>query len=404
MTPPGSPTFVRLLTPAGAGALAVLRLEGPQSSQIVDAVLRLRAGPPLGETPLDRPRYGPIAAGSEIVDDVVAYRIAEIPGPASEICCHGGVRVVERIIEALERAGAVYAAASDEPRPSPVWPAASQAEHELLEMLGRAKTPRAVRFLGFQLAHVDALNEILSANESHPETLRRTLRALMVHSDAAVKLVNGLTIAIVGPPNAGKSTLFNSLVGREAAISSVVAGTTRDWVEATIELDGFPVTLVDTAGFGNARSDLERLAIEAGRQRVAGADAIIGLVDGTDPHYRERISQILAGFPGPPMVVGVNKSDHPEFRGSPTEDGGDPRVPQVLLSSRCGEGLGSLIDNLQIAAGIAGFDDVALTCFSPAALERVRPALSDEADELADVEEWLRRWAGPDKTGGFGRL
>jgi len=99
---------------------------------------------------------------------------------------------------------------------------------------------------------------------------------------AAARIRDGFEVAIVGPPNIGKSTLLNALAGRDAAITSDVAGTTRDVIEVRMDLDGLPVTFLDTAGLRDSDDRVEVLGIARARQRAAAADLRIILVDGTD--------------------------------------------------------------------------------------------------------------------------
>jgi tRNA modification GTPase len=99
--------------------------------------------------------------------------------------------------------------------------------------------------------------------------------------EGAEKLRHGFEVAIVGPPNAGKSTLLNRIAGRDIAITSEIAGTTRDVLEVRVDLDGLPVTFLDTAGLREARDDIERIGVSRARERAANADLRILLTDGT---------------------------------------------------------------------------------------------------------------------------
>ena len=119
---------------------------------------------------------------------------------------------------------------------------------------------------------------------------------------------DGLTLAIVGRPNAGKSSLFNRLVERDRAIVTATPGTTRDTVTERISLDGIPLELVDTAGLREAREEAEQLGIRRSREALADAALVVVVLDATQPLNDEE-RRLLAAVEGRPAVVAVNKSD-----------------------------------------------------------------------------------------------
>jgi tRNA modification GTPase len=132
-------------------------------------------------------------------------------------------------------------------------------------------------------------------------TLSAELRHEAQGARLAERLRDGFEVAIVGPPNAGKSTLLNRLAGRDAAITSEIAGTTRDVIEVRMDLEGLPVTLLDTAGLREAQDPVEAIGIERARARAAGADLRVHLVLPGDP----------APEPGPGDLVVRSKADLP---------------------------------------------------------------------------------------------
>jgi tRNA modification GTPase len=113
------------------------------------------------------------------------------------------------------------------------------------------------------------------------QQLRDEIAAALADGRRGERLRDGLVVAIAGPPNAGKSTLFNRLAHREAAIVSPFAGTTRDIIEVHLDLDGFPVTLLDTAGIRESSEPVEQEGIRRARERAAAADLVLWVIDGS---------------------------------------------------------------------------------------------------------------------------
>jgi tRNA modification GTPase len=156
-------------------------------------------------------------------------------------------------------------------------------------------------------------------------------------------LAQGLSVALVGRPNVGKSSLFNALLGRERALVTAEPGTTRDYLEAHTEWDGAPVTLIDTAGERPDAGELERRGAELGRQRVAAADVVVLVVDATDPILPPLDAQVIAlnqidRVSGVPALA----SAAPVVRTSATRGTGlDALRSAVLASAAAAEDAGS---------------------------------------------------------------
>ncbi len=212
-----------------------------------------------------------------------------------------------------------------------------------------------------------------AVNRAARAALERIDRALAT-ADAAGRLREGFTVVIAGPPNVGKSTLMNALAGRDVAITSPIAGTTRDLIEVFLDLRGYPVTLVDTAGMRDSADPIEQEGVARARHRAESADLILWLDDGAGGQ--------MPGVDCP--ILGVRTKI----------DLGEARAPAMAgtkfaISAKTGAGVDRLLDAL------ADLAEERMSSREPAllTLERHRRAFEDARDALAatvgpDAAEW----------------
>jgi tRNA modification GTPase len=204
------------------------------------------------------------------------------------------------------------------------------------------------------------------------------LARLQGEAERGQKLRDGLHVVLVGPPNAGKSSLLNALAGSERAIVTEIAGTTRDLLRETIRLDGVELTLVDTAGLREAGDAIEAEGIRRARSEVARADLALAVLDARDPEAGRAV--LASGIAGVPRVLWLyNKTDllsHPPIADDPDH---------LPVSARTGLGLDALHRRL---LALSGAGEVAEGAFSARArhvqaLARAAAALADARLELA---------------------
>ena len=380
-----------LLTPSGAGAIGLIRVTGSDALDIVGQIFRSQSNRPLTEIGADRLRYGRIVDAGETIDDVVVTRSEDRDVHTVDICAHGGVRILERILELLERHGALFTAWDVEN--VDVFPSANLIEREALTGIREAKTTRGVCFAAWQREHLaGALDEIASLCSTDPNAAAERLSRFTGGYAAARTLLHGATVSIVGPPNSGKSTLLNRLVGRTAAVVSDRAGTTRDWVSVSVEIDGIAVTFVDTAGRRASTEGTERDAIAAGRAVDEEATLRLLVLSGA-----ERIPVALPGEflteSDQPLLVAINKSDLQQAW-QPCELPLDVReacAGVLCVSAKTGEGIGELTRGITSALGIADFE-VKFPCVFTDRQRRVADVLlRGDWGAGAQVGEKLRR-------------
>jgi tRNA modification GTPase len=199
------------------------------------------------------------------------------------------------------------------------------------------------------LQQSDAQGQLDRLQERHAQVLQRTRQGALLRE--------GITVVIAGQPNAGKSSLLNALAGAELAIVTPIAGTTRDVVSQSIQIEGVPLHVVDTAGLRDSEDPVEKIGIERAWQRIAAADAVLFLHDlerCAQPDYQAADRAIRATLaqrlpPQVPVIEVYNKLDLMTGEGASAGAASHPAA--VHLSARTGEGLASLRERLLAVAG-----------------------------------------------------
>jgi len=370
LTPP--PTVCAVLTPRAPGAIAVIGLAGPDTETILSRIVSRRSkpiSPPRHATgrdesaeaagwPKDRPILAQLRDGEEILDDVVVVRFDLHGRIMAEINTHGGIRLVERTIRLLERQGAVLLSSAD--FVGTCW-RATPFEQECDQALQRTESRRLAAWL---LAQRVLLPDFLDRTRQGRVTAEEAA-AFRGRSRVAIRLLEGIEIALVGPPNSGKSTLANRLIGRPRILVSDLPGTTRDWVAETALLQGWPIRLVDTAGVRETGCELEREAIERGRRQAQRADMILRVLDAATVLSDGFPEEFASLQPSLGLVV-LNKLDllDDARRRSLARDRSRP-ADAVAVSALTGEGVDLLEERIATLLGLNLLHDDLPTAFLP---------------------------------------
>lgn len=401
-----------LLTPPGSGAIGIVRVTGPDAASIIGKLFEpaARRGQPARssaqtqdpriETPGpeacgslltgERLRYGRIVIEGEDVDDVIVSRASSGSLPEFDISAHGGIRIIEKILEALERYGAPLWDA-DERRP-PIWDVQNLIDIEAAEALSRVKTQRAVRFLAWQRRFLPAhLEQLASLCRTSCDEARTELHSMLARYPAARLLVQGATVVVLGPPNSGKSTLFNSLVGRSVTIVSSRAGTTRDWVAESVEMDGVPVRLVDTAGRRDrpgTDGDGGHQAMESGWAIAEQADVCLLLLDGSEPLSGSALCLFETCRRLPRCLTVITKLDVGRAWDSTSLPSGwaDDKDGPIRISALTGDGVGRLTRSISRLLGFDGWVEATPCFFTGRQRDIAAGALSDLPKSPAAAE------------------
>ena len=309
-----SDPIVALATPPGRSALAVVRLSGLGAFQIAARVIEGFEAPP--DAPARTARLAAFrTADGEPIDRGI-YIV--YPGPASytgddlvELSCHGGMLVPVRLVSALQAAGARPAAPGEFTRRAVLNGkldlVQAEAVGDLIDAVAPSQGRAALRQLEGGLSRrIEALRESLV--EAHallgyeidfpgeddgpvpPERIAAALEdaagrigRLIATAPAGERLREGALLVLAGRPNAGKSSLFNALLGSERAIVTEVPGTTRDAIEAQTDFLGWPVRLVDTAGLWESAERIDRMGVEMSRRYLDAADLVVLCVESGRP-------------------------------------------------------------------------------------------------------------------------
>jgi tRNA modification GTPase len=356
-------TIAAISTPPGRGGIGVVRVSGPEARAVAHAVL--------GHVP--EARRAALcdfhAAGGMLIDRGIALFF---PAPGSytgedvlELQAHGGAFVMQQLLARCVESGARIAQPGEFTRRAFLNDRLDLAQAESVADLIDAASVEAARSAARSLSgefsrrvgsiadailelrmHVEACidfpeEEIDPADRDAIERKRSSiggeLRSLLGVARQGAVLREGLTVVLAGRPNVGKSSLLNALAGEDLAIVTPVPGTTRDYVRATISLEGVPIHLIDTAGLRESPDPVERIGIERTMHAIATAGAAL-VIDATDAEQRAD-EAMLRGFPpGQPRALVMNKIDLAPGAAAHDEDGS----AIFRVSAQTGQGMEAL--------------------------------------------------------------
>ena len=400
-------TIVAISTPPGRGGIGIVRLSGPEARIIAEPLLRLRHA----LVPAQARFAEVLDKTGEVLDEAV---VTWFQGPNSytaedvvEIAAHGAPVLLDYLLRACIGRGARLAEPGEFTQRAFLAGrldlTQAEAVHDLIESTTLHQARVAARQLGGALSRQVApvkeklihLIATLEAGIDFAEDdidllpqdeiaarigdVQAPLAALEKTFSYGRIVREGFTLAIVGRPNAGKSSLFNRLIERDRAIVTATPGTTRDLVMERVSLEGIPVELIDTAGLRDATDEAETIGIAKSREAMAEADIVLLVIDATAPLHPEDEATIAA-HSDRPLLIALNKSDlapgaslhghmHAAVATSALTGDGLPELRQALLSlitSGAPTGDTALLTNLRQQQAISG---------ALAALARARKAV-----------------------------
>lgn len=368
-------TIVGIATATGAGGVVIVRMSGPDAVRLFEQVfVSEKKSPPYKSHLL---MAGRLMDGKEPVDEVMGVVMNAPNSYTREDVCelhtHGGHVAAAVALKLLTRLGARPAEAGEFTRRAFLNGRIDLAQAEAVMGVISAQSEAALKAAEAQLAggqsqfvtevqaelvglmaaleaHIDYPDEIGEdeALEGLDAGLCTLIRRLSGAIDArSARIVReGLRVALCGRPNTGKSTLFNALLGEERAIVTEVAGTTRDVLGGSFQLDGMRVHLLDTAGIRDTNDRVERIGVERAKQAISQADVALLLVDASEPLCEEE--QALLRMPMPcPCAVLLNKEDLTSVLEFQNMAMYTELSPIISISAKLGQGIEAVRDYLR---------------------------------------------------------
>ncbi|MGB2342168.1 MAG: tRNA uridine-5-carboxymethylaminomethyl(34) synthesis GTPase MnmE [Flavobacteriaceae bacterium] len=373
-------TIIALSTASGVGAISLIRLSGSEAISLTDQVFKARSGNKLSSQKSHTVHLGEIRDGNSIIDQVL---VSIFKNPNSytgenvvEISCHGSPYIQQQIIKILIDKGAITAKAgeftlrafmngkmdlSQAEAVADLISSENEASHQLAMQQMRGGFSNEIKNLRQELLNFASLIELELdfAEEDVAFADRKELENLILKIHSVLKLLldsfamgnvikKGVPIAIVGPPNAGKSTLLNCLLNEDKAIISDIAGTTRDSIEDEITLDGICFRFIDTAGIRDTQDTIEQIGIKKTFDKIELAAFVLNLVDSVN--YQENKSSLLKDlqkfkkqYPQKKLLVVFNKEDQIENFDFPESLEG---YPVLSISAKMNSNIDQLIFHL----------------------------------------------------------
>ena len=369
-------TIAAIATPLGQGGLAIIRLSGERAVPVGDAVFHPPSGnaETLANANSHTIHYGHIVRDGQRIDEVM---VSVMRAPATftredivEINCHGGMQSTKAVLDTVLGAGARLALPGEFTKRAFLHGRIDLTQAEAVADLIHARTDLALNAANEQLAgklsqRINQLRDdtmhVLAHVEAHidfpdediqPDTMDDLIQRLESAEAFIDKLLatanegqlirRGIRVAIVGRPNAGKSSLLNQLLGHERAIVSDIAGTTRDTISEEAQIRGIPVVFVDTAGLQETDDVVEQEGVRRSRASLGQADIVLHVLDASEPltpDDQERLAE-LADLN---CIVVLNKNDLPAQLGK-ADMHGNQAIPVSCVS---GVGVEALKDAIR---------------------------------------------------------
>ncbi len=410
-----SDTIAAVATSMNASGIGIIRISGTESISIVEKIFcPAKKQKKLTEQKSYTIHYGTIVEDGEVLDEVIVLLMR---GPHSytaedtvEIDCHGGVYVMHQILNLVIKKGARVAEPGEFTKraflngridlsqaEAVIDVISSQNTYALKSSIQQLKgsvqrlTKSIREKVLYEIAYIEsALDDPEHISlEGYPKSLHKKIKELLQEMERLLKeseqgkiLREGIRTAIIGKPNAGKSSLLNALLGEERAIVTEIAGTTRDTLEEQIRLRGLTLQMIDTAGIRKTGDKIEQIGVERAKQMMEEADLILYVIDASSA-LDENDKEIMPLLKEKRVIVLLNKTDLQE-RITAEEVQRFLEKPVIRISAKEEKGLSELEDKIEqmfLTGGLSWNDEVYLTNL------RQKTAMEEAKASLQKVEE-----------------
>ena len=337
-------TICAIATALGEGGISIIRVSGDKALDIVSKIFKAKSGQDIRSMKSYTMKYGHIydMNNNELIDEVI---ISFMKGPKSftaedtvEINCHGGVVSTNKVLESVIKAGARLAEPGEFTKRAFLNGRIDLSQAEAVMDIIKAKTDLAMKSALMQSSGhlstqinkqreymlnilalvefaVDFTEDDEDVDPSIPikvaESLEKSIsemKTLLKGADEGKLIREGLSLAIVGKPNVGKSSLLNALLREKRAIVTDIAGTTRDVIEEYINLDGIPVKVIDTAGIRETEDVVEKIGVERSKEKLEEADLVLLVLD-TSRELDQEDRDIIESVKDKKCILILNKID-----------------------------------------------------------------------------------------------
>lgn len=432
-------TICAIATPIGRGGLGVVRLSGSNAIEIADRLFRSSTGTGLAAVAGYTVHYGHAhdPADSSPIDEVLAT-VFRAPHSYTgedmvEFSTHGGPVVMRRILSVMIAQGAHMAqpgeftlraflngridlteaeavadlidAKTDEAAAAALAQLQGALHEEIIALRAELVAALARLEMGIDFTEEDLPPEEIATVVNRLRRVDKRIDHLLLGYQRGRVLRDGFVVVLAGPPNVGKSTLFNRLAQDDRAIVTDIPGTTRDVLREYINLDGWPLCIVDTAGIREAADLVEKIGIERSAGAIRAADGAIWLIDGNLDWFEQKPPDAFSELSQIPWMIAVNKLDQAENPQSAVSGIASHHAPTfgnfpsvVGISARNGDGIDSLIEMIKVWIADCGASEqsarIAINDRHRAALLRAKDCVgqalhaieSDHAPVLAAFE------------------
>ena len=373
-------TIIAISTPTGVGAISIVRLSGDKALEIVDVFFKNKSKKKLINQKTNTSHYGQIVDKGILIDEVIVT-IYKNPNSFTgedtvEISCHGSKYIQQKILHLFIKNGVAPAKPGEFSLRSflngkrdliqaeaiaDLISSENEASHSLAIKQMKGGFSIEIKKLRKKLLDFASLIELeLDFSEEDIEfadrnqfklllnKIEKTISKLTDSFSLGNVLKNGIPIAIIGPPNSGKSTLLNTLLNEDKAIVSEIAGTTRDIIEDQINLNGINFRFIDTAGLRKTKNKIEKIGIKKTYDKLKNASYILYVVDSQSyikkkSNIKLEINSILKKIKNTPIMILFNKIDIYKISDN---DISDLSIDKVQISAKNKTGIKSLINKL----------------------------------------------------------